>query len=266
MNSNYQKYVNNESGIDYPMNRKHDLNSPKVYALLTAAGTGTRMGQDIPKQFMHVENKPLIIYTMEAFQKHPSVDAIMVVTLPEWAAVLQAYARQFNITKLRWVLPGGATGQESIYNGLKTLEKECEPYDIIMVHDGNRCLVSSEIISNSLATFHTYGSAVAAIPCVEAVFRSQDNGLSSSISIPREQLFRTQTPHTYTLQKLLWAHQEAKSHNITNTAASCTLMQKLGETVYFSKGSETNIKITTMDDMMIFKALLNIRKDAWIKD
>ncbi|HRR75778.1 MAG: 2-C-methyl-D-erythritol 4-phosphate cytidylyltransferase [Ruminococcus sp.] len=234
-------------------------------ALLTAAGSGTRMKQDIPKQFIHVENKPIIIHTMEAFQNHPAVDAIIVVTIPSWIDVVKAYAKQFNITKLRWVVPGGATGQESILNGLKTLEAELDPEDIVMVHDGNRCMVSSEIISNSLATFKKHGSAVAAIPCVEAVFRSSDDGISSTVSIPREQLFRTQTPHTYTLGKLLWAHDEAKKRNITETAASCTLMQSLGEVVYFSQGSEENLKITTVDDIMIFKALLNTKKDNWLK-
>ncbi len=235
-------------------------------ALLTAAGMGTRMGQDIPKQFMHVENKPIIIHTMEAFQRHPSIDAIVVVTLPSWIDVLKAYAAQFNITKLRWVVAGGATGQESIYNGLQAVKADVgDEETVIMVHDGNRCLVSGEIISNSLATFKKYGSAVAAIPCVEAVFRSQDDGASSTISIPREQLFRTQTPHTYTLKKLLWAHEEAQKREITGTAASCTLMQQLGETVYFSQGSEENLKITTVEDMMIFKALLHTKKDSWLK-
>lgn len=237
-----------------------------VVALLTAAGMGTRMGQNIPKQFMHVENKPLIIHTMEAFQRHPSIDSIVVVTLPAWTDVLKAYAAQFNITKLKLVVPGGATGQESIHNGLMAIKEEMTEDDtIVMIHDGNRCLVSSEIISDSLATFKAHGSAVAAIPCVEAVFRSSDNGLSSTLSIPREQLFRTQTPHTYKLKQLLWAHEEAQKRNITNTAASCTLMQQLGETVYFSKGSEENLKITTVDDMMIFKALLHTKKDSWLK-
>ena len=215
---------------------------------------------------MHVENKPLIIHTMEAFQRHPSIDSIVVVTLPAWTDVLKAYAAQFNITKLKLVVPGGATGQESIHNGLMAIKEEMTEDDtIVMIHDGNRCLVSSEIISDSLATFKAHGSAVAAIPCVEAVFRSSDNGLSSTLSIPREQLFRTQTPHTYKLKQLLWAHEEAQKRNITNTAASCTLMQQLGETVYFSKGSEENLKITTVDDMMIFKALLHTKKDSWLK-
>ena len=234
-------------------------------ALLTAAGSGTRMGQDIPKQFMHVENKPVIIHTLEAFQNHPSIDAIVVVTIPTWTDVLKAYAAQFNITKLRWVVPGGDSGQESIYNGLAALKEELTEEDVVMIHDGNRCMVSSEIISDSLVTFKKYGSAVAAIPCVEAVYRSNDNGVTSDISIPREQLFRTQTPHTYTLGKLLWAHEQAKEKGITETAASCTLMQALGETVYFSKGSEMNLKLTTVDDLMIFQALLHTKKDNWLK-
>lgn len=234
-------------------------------ALLTAAGRGARMGQDIPKQFMHVDNRPIIIHTMEAFQNHPSIDAILVVTLPQWMEVLKAYAKQFNITKLRWVVAGGASGQESIYNGLMALKEELSSEDIVMVHDGNRCMVSGDIISNSLAVFQTRGSAVAAIPCVEAVFRSGDHGESSVISVPREQLYRTQTPHTYTLGKLLWAHEEAAKQGIVNTAASCTLMQQLGEVVYFSKGSETNLKITTVDDIMIFEALLHTKRESWLK-
>lgn len=236
-----------------------------VVALLTAAGTGTRMGQDIPKQFMHVDNKPVIIHTMEAFQNHPGIDAIMVVTLPSWIDVLKAYANQFNITKMKWIVAGGDTGQESIKNGVLELNKSLGKEDIVMVHDGNRCMVSDEIISDSLATFKEHGSAVAAIPCVEVVFRSANDGLSSTVSIPREQLFRTQTPHTYTMGKLLWAHKEAEKRSITNTAASCTLMQQLGEVIYFSKGSEENLKITTVDDIMIFKALLHTKKDSWLK-
>lgn len=234
-------------------------------ALLTAAGSGVRMGQDIPKQFIHIDNKPVIIYTMEAFQRHPAIDAMIVVTLPAWKDVLHAYANQFNITKLRWVVPGGKTGQESISNGLQTLKAELQADTVVLIHDGNRCFVSSEIISDSLATFSKYGCAVAAIPCVEAVFRSQDEGVSSVVTIPREQLFRTQTPHTYTLEKLLWAYDEAQKRQIFGSVAPCTLMQELGETVYFSHGSEKNLKITTKDDLELFKCYLKMEKDTWLK-
>lgn len=233
-------------------------------ALLTAAGSGTRMHQDIPKQFIHVDNKPVIIYTLEAFQNHPSIDAIIVVTLESWSAVLWAYAKQFNITKLKWVVPGGETGQESIKKGLDVLKQELSDDDVVMVHDGNRPLVSSEIISDSLATFSRYGSAVAVIPCTEVVFET-DDGISSCVSTERERLRRTQTPHTYKLGDLYGAHMEALSKGITNTAASCMLMKELGRLTYFSKGSEENLKITTLDDLKIFKALLYMTQDSWIK-
>ncbi len=235
-----------------------------VVALLTAAGSGTRMHQDIPKQFIHVDNKPVIIHTMEAFQRHPSIDAIMVVTIESWSAVLWAYAKQFNISKLKWVIPGGQTGQESIRNGLEALNKELSYDDTVMVHDGNRPLVSSEIISNSLATFAEHGNAVAVIPCTEVVFESE-NGYSSCVSTEREKLFRTQTPHTYKLGELLDAHREAEKRGLSNTAASCMLMKELGKTTYFSKGSEENMKITTLDDLKIFKALLHTKEDEWLK-
>ena len=234
-------------------------------ALLTAAGSGTRMHQDIPKQFLHVDNKPVIIHTLEAFQRHPSIDAIIVVTIDSWSEVVWAYAKQFNIDKLKWVVPGGSTGQESIYNGLTTLANAGIEEDIVvMIHDGNRPLVTSQIISDSLATFKKYGSAVAVIPCTEVVFESED-GFSSCVSTEREKLFRTQTPHTYRLQELLDAHKEAAEKGITGTAASCMLMKELGKMTYFSKGSEANFKLTTLEDLSLFKALLTTKQDDWIK-
>lgn len=232
--------------------------------LLTAAGRGTRTNQDIPKQFLHINNKPLIIYTMEAFQRHPNIDSILVVCLDGWHEVLWAYAKQFNITKLKWVVSGGKTGQESIKNGLYELKKHCKEDDIVMIHDGNRALISQDIITDSLVKCKEFGSAVAAIPCVEAVFKSS-NGIDSDTHIPREELYRTQTPHTYPLKKILWAHEEAEKRNITNTTASCTLMNELGEKVYFSLGSEKNLKVTTVEDIEIFKALTNSSLDSYIK-
>lgn len=233
-------------------------------ALLTAAGSGSRMGQEVPKQFLHINDKPVIIYTMERFQDSPLVDGIIVVTLPHWVDFVWSYAKQFKITKLKWVISGGSTGQESIRNGLLEVAKNCPPEETtIMVHDGNRPMVDNDIISDSLSVYKQKGSAVAVIPCTEAVFKS-DDGQDSTESIPREMLFRTQTPHTYKLSKLLWAHEEAVKQGIVNTAASCSLMNQLGEKVYFSKGSEKNIKLTTIDDIDIFKALLRNEKSGWM--
>ena len=224
-------------------------------ALLTAAGKSARMNTEIPKQFLHIRNKPVVLYTMEAFQCHPKIDAILVVTLEAWKDMLWAYAKQYHITKLKWIVNGGATGQESIKCGLDALKNECRLDDVVMIHDGNRPLISDEIISDSLATYKVHHCAVAAMPCVEAIYKSAD-GLSSGITLDRQEMFRTQTPHTYSLDKLLWAHQQAKERKIENTTATCTLMTLLGEKIYFSKGSEKNLKLTTPEDIDIFEALL----------
>ncbi|MBC5742643.1 2-C-methyl-D-erythritol 4-phosphate cytidylyltransferase [Lachnospiraceae bacterium MD308] len=235
-------------------------------AMIIAGGKGTRMNQNIPKQFLNIHDKPVIVYTMQAFQKHPEIDAILVVCLDGWQEILKAYARQFNITKLRWVVSGGENGQESIHNGLAELEKECKKDDLIMVHDAIRPNVSQEIISNSIAECRLHGSAITVIPCVEAMLlREEENGTSAKALISRDALARTQTPQTFPVSRLLWAHEEAERRGITNSTASCTLMVELGETVHFCPGSEKNIKITTTEDIEIFKALLMARKDDWLK-
>lgn len=233
-------------------------------ALITAGGNGTRMHQDIPKQFLNVNNKPIIVYTMEAFQNHPDIDAIEVVCLDGWHQILEAYAKQFNITKLVGIVSGGKNGQESIKNGLNEINKKYSKDDIVIVHDGNRPLVSEEIISDSIAKCLMYGSGIATIPCVEAMLETDDR-ISSNKQISRDNLMRTQTPHAFKLEKLLWAHEEAEKMGIKNSVASCTLMLELGEKIYFSAGSEKNIKLTTPVDIEIFKALLNTQKDIWMK-
>lgn len=233
-------------------------------AIIIAGGSGTRTHQDIPKQFLNVENKPILIYTLQAFQAHPNIDEICVVILEGWNQILWAYAKQFNITKLKYVVTGGETGQDSIFNGLNVIRPNHSDDDVVIIHDGNRPLVSQDIITDNLAKQRKYGSAVTSIPCTEVVFVSED-GESSEKSIPRENLQRTQTPHSYTLGKLWWAHMEAKKRGLTGTAASCSLMEALGEKTYFSQGSEKNLKITTVEDIDIFKALLNTERFEWLK-
>lgn len=233
-------------------------------AILTAGGIGSRTHQDIPKQFLNVNNKPIIIYTLEAFQKHPNIDEICVAVLEGWDQILWAYAKQFNITKLKYVVTGGETGQQSIYNGLQAIRKTHADDDVVVIHDGNRPMVSQDIITDNLVKQKMFGSAVTSIPCTEVVFVSE-NKENSNESIPRENLQRTQTPHSYYLGELWNAHMEAREKGITNTAASCSLMEMLGKTTYFSKGSEKNLKITTVEDIEIFKALLAAKRDEWIK-
>lgn len=235
-------------------------------AILTAGGIGSRTHQDLPKQFITVDNKPIIIYTLEAFQEHPNVDEIYVACLEGWNTVLDAYAKQFNITKLKKIVAGGSTGQASIYNALQAVREEHDDTSnvVVLIHDGNRPMVSQDIITDNIVKQKIYGSAVTVIPTMEVVFVSKDSETSKK-ALNREELWRTQTPHAYKFDELWSVHCQAIADGIINTAASCSLMQKYGYTTYFSKGSEKNIKITTVEDIEIFKALLNARNDSWIK-
>lgn len=234
-------------------------------ALIIAGGSGQRMNQDIPKQFLNINNRPVIIYTLEAFQRHPSIDAIEVACLNGWEEILRAYSKQFNITKLMGVVKGGENGQSSIRNGVLALkEKGIREDDIILVHDSIRPMVSGEVISECINQCGLYGSAVAAVPCNTAMLTTEDREVTSAY-YDRDKLMHSQTPQAFSLGKLLWAHEEAHRRGITNAVASCTMMLELGEKLHFSAGSEKNIKLTTTDDVDIFRALLAVRQTPWMK-
>ena len=234
-------------------------------ALLIAGGSGNRMHQDIPKQFLTVNECPVIVYTLEAFERHPEIDAIAVVCIEGWELVLWAYAKQFNITKLKYVVPGGENGQASIRNGVYELEKYFGKDDIVLIHDAIRPMVSAEIISDCIRVVTRYGNAITVIPCAEAMMQTKD-GVVSVGSYPRDNLKRTQTPQGFRIGKICDLHRRALKAGITNSVASCTLMIEMGEQVYFSAGSEKNIKLTTIDDIDIFKAVLMAKRSAWLKD
>lgn len=235
-------------------------------ALIIAGGSGNRMGQDIPKQFMHIDDCPIIIHTMRCFQKHPDIDLISVVCLNGWETVLQAYANQFNIDKLKFIFPGGKTGMESIHNGIYGLKYAgCDDEDLILIHDSVRPLLSQEIISSNIAICKAYGYAVTGIKCREAILESMD-GFTSFVSIPRDKLIRTQTPQTFRLGNIINVHEEAKIKGILDSVASCTLVAEVGgKEMHIVPGSEKNIKITTVEDLEILKALMHTAKDNWLK-
>ena len=233
--------------------------------LIIAGGSGNRMHQYIPKQFITVNERPVIVYTLEAFEHHPEIDDIAVVCIEGWEQVLWAYARQFNIAKLQYVVCGGRNGQDSIRNGLFELEKHFAPDDIVLVHDAIRPMVSAEIISDNIRVAREFGNAIAVIPCAEAMLQTEDGAVSTG-SYPRDRLKRTQTPQAFRLGEICDLHRRALAAGITNSIASCTLKIEMGEQVYFSAGSEKNIKLTTVEDIDIFKALLAAKRSDWLKD
>jgi 2-C-methyl-D-erythritol 4-phosphate cytidylyltransferase len=234
----------------------------KTTAIILAGGIGSRMDQAIPKQFLHINNKPLIIYTLEAFQNHPMIDNICVVTLEGWEPILNAYAKQYGITKLKKTTIGGNTGQESIRNGINSLvELEINADDIVIIHDGIRPLIDEFVLSDVIIKCKKFGNAVSSLPYNEQIFKI-DNEESTIEYIPRETLRRVSTPQGYKYGKLKWAYDYAFENKIGiyGSHYTNTMMVELGERLYFSAGSDKNIKITTKDDMELFKAYLDMGK------
>ena len=231
-------------------------------AIIIAGGVGSRMKMDIPKQFIHIYGKPVIIYTLEGFQKHPEIDAIEVVCLEGWEETLKDYARQYGITKLRWITCGGATGQESIRNGVYNLEGELKDDDIAIIHDGIRPMVDSGVLSDILRVCRRYSNGVTSTPYNEQIFVKTDE-FTTRQYIPRETLRKVATPQAYRYDLLLRSYKRAFAEKIGiyGSAYTNTMMVDLGETLYFAAGSDKNIKLTSKDDLELFKAYLKMEND-----
>lgn len=239
-----------------------------VVAVIIAAGSGRRMGQDVPKQFLNVYDKPVLMYTLVGFQKHSQIDAIEVVCLDGWHNMVWAYARQLGITKLKWVINGGSTGQESIRNGVEHLKGICEEDDIVIIHDGIRPLVDDFVLTDVIETCRLHGNGVTSMPYNEQIFVvDPENPSTTTQYIPRETLRRVSTPQAYRFGKLSWAYEKAfrEEIGIHGSSYTNTMMVELGERLYFAAGSDKNIKLTTVDDLELFKSYLKMDKDEWLK-
>lgn len=237
-------------------------------AVIIAGGVGNRMGQSIPKQFINVYDKPILIYTLEGFQRHPLVDAIEVVCIEGWENVVWSYAKQYNITKLKWITPGGTSGQESIRNGVYNLEQHCTKDDIVIIHDGIRPLVDETVLTDVIMKAEKHGAAVTSMPYNEQIFVIDNDDENTTIQfIPRETLRRVSTPQAYNYGLLDEKYHEAfeKEIGIHGSHYTNTMMVELGVRLYFAAGSDKNIKLTTQDDLEMFKGYLARDKENWIK-
>ena len=235
-------------------------------ALIIAGGSGHRMGQDIPKQFLLVNEKPIIIYTLENFQKNDRIDEISVVCIDGWHETLWQYAKQYNITKLKYVIQGGATAQESIRNGVNRLYAEYQGDHCVVIHDGIRPLVDETVLNDVIDTYESFGNGVSALPYNEQIFIKKD-AQSTNQYIPRETLMRVSTPQAYHLEKLYTSYEKAFKNRIGTTDSSYvnTMLVELGETLYFAKGSDKNIKLTSKEDLDIFTAYISAKNENRIK-
>lgn len=232
-------------------------------AIIIAGGVGSRMGQSIPKQFINVYDVPILLYTLEGFEKHPMIDAIEVVCIDGWENVVWSYADQYHISKLKWIVKGGNSGQESIRNGVYNLESYCSKDDTIIIHDGIRPLVDAEVLTDVINKAQLYGNAVTSLPYNEQIFViSQDDPNTTTEFIPRETLRRVSTPQAYNFELLDSKYHEAfeKEIGIYGSHYTNTMMVELGVRLHFAAGSDKNIKLTTPDDLEMFKGYLNRKR------
>lgn len=231
----------------------------KIVAVVLAGGSGKRMGLDIPKQFVSVFDKPILVYTLEAFQKHPMVDEIEVVCKEGWEDVLEAYTKEYDISKLKKVVKGGETGQESIRNGIYALKNELGVGDLVVIHDGIRPILEEDVLTDVIKTAKEYGDAATSMPYNEQIFvKNVEDEMVSDRYIPRDTLRRVSTPQAYEFVKINKAYHEAfeKKIGIGEGAYANTMWVDLGNKLHLAIGSEKNIKLTTKEDLEIFKSLL----------
>lgn len=237
-----------------------------ITALVFAGGTGKRMNsKSKPKQFLELYGKPIIIYTLEHFEKHEKIDNIAVVCIKECIDLLKEYLQRYNITKVRWIVNGGATGQESIYNGLNAIHSDVgeSKNNIVLVHDGVRPFINHQIISDVIKSVEEYGSGITVSDAKETIVNvDKDNNIVDIRNREYEKIARA--PQGFYLKEIWDAHNMAIKEGITNVVDSATLMQYYGKSLHMVKGPDENIKITTPSDFYIFRAIYEAKENSQI--
>lgn len=227
-------------------------------ALILAAGNGTRMGNNtIPKQFLEIYNKPIVVHTIEQFEMHFDIDEIVVVTKKEYIDKIKIWIRQYDLSKVHHVIEGGDSRQISVYNGLKCIEKFANKDDIVLIHDSARPLVNHRIITDNINGAKTYGAVDTVIPSSDTIIHSKDGVVIDDVPL-RKELFLGQTPQSFKVDLIIAAHEYANKNNITEASDDCQLIRRNSGTIHLIQGDRLNFKITTFDDLMMLKALLKI--------
>ena len=224
-------------------------------AIILAGGVGSRMGVDRPKQFLMVREKPIISYCFDIFQNHSEIDKIVVVVSEEWQGFVEEYAQKFGVTKLCGYAPAGKTRQHSIYNGLKCIEQNAPDTDIVIVHDAARPLVSDQIISDCIKGATEFDGAMPVISVKDTVYQRKDGNKIGQL-LKRSELFAGQAPESFKFRKYLDIHNEVSDEEIASTAGSSEIAYRHGMEISMVKGSERNLKITTIEDLETFESIL----------
>ncbi len=232
----------------------------KNIALIFAGGVGKRMNNsDVPKQFIEVNGKPIIIHTLEHFQNNEKIDEICVVCLEDYIPYCEEQIEKYNINKVSSIIKGGTTGQDSIYNGLIKIN-ETNDNAIVLIHDGVRPLIDQNIINDAIECARTNGSAVPCVPCTETIVNIKGEKITN---IPnRSESFVAQAPQAFVLKEIIEAHQiiRKRKNKYEGIVDSCTLYKELNKNISIIDGLEQNIKITTKKDIYLLNALLDYKK------
>lgn len=225
----------------------------KRIALILAGGVGTRSGEKIPKQFVEINRKPLIVYTLEKFQESNSVDGIVVTCVENWIPRLEEYVREFNISKVLKVVKGGKNGLDSVKNGLNALSM-CSDEDLVLIHDAVRPFVDVSSIEENIRVASRYGLALTSVDLLETLVYSED-GIVGEKVVDRDKLKRILTPQTFNYKLLKELYADDSKLNPLKYPSTFSLYMSTGAKVYCSKGSEKNIKITYPEDIQYFKKM-----------
>lgn len=231
-------------------------------AIIFAGGSGIRMGAGIPKQFLEINGKPVIIHTLQLFQFHDEIDKIYVSILDDYLDYMQELAQEYHLTKVKCILPGGETAQDSIYKALKKAEEENPEDSIVLIHDGVRPFISYEVISNNIEGVKEYGNAITCTSCFETIMISTDGETVETVPY-RKDTFAAQAPQSFYLKDILAAHDVVRQRpeGYENMVDACTIIRSQGLTAHMVPGNRGNIKVTTPEDVYMFRALLQYKEN-----
>lgn len=232
--------------------------------VILAGGTGSRMGSDIPKQFIDIYGKPLVIHTLEAFDINPQIDYIAVICKDDFKEDLKIWIRKYGLTKVKWIINGGETRQESVFNGINSLLDSCSEEDILVIHDSARPLISQRIIDENIEFAKIHGAVDTVIPTTDTIIKSVDGEYINEVPV-RKELYLGQTPQSFKFQLIQKAHREAIKENILNATDDCQLVLRLGEKVSLVKGDKLNFKVTTFEDLLMLKSIIKLGKLEEVK-
>lgn len=231
-------------------------------AIVFAGGSGVRMGAGIPKQFLEINGKPILIHTLQLFQNHDMIDKIYLAVLERYIPYVDELCKDFRVSKVAGIVAGGETGQDSIYNALKKAQSENPEDSIVLIHDGVRPFITYEVIAKNIESVKAHGNAITCTSCYETILLSKTGETVEQVPF-RKETYAAQAPQSFYLKDIIAAHDEirARPERYENLVDSCTLIRVLGKTAYMVPGNRGNIKVTTPEDVYIFRALLTYKEN-----